>query len=134
MKLRGHTINPGRAEGEAIVTSIPFSFLGELDPDTGRVPSPSHELFGQSLASKIFVFPTGKGSSAAPIIAWFAMKNGNLPRAMVCVQAEPIVAAAAITVGLPMVDKLDRNPLAVIKTGDYVIVDATNATVEIVEK
>lgn len=134
MKLKGHTINPGTAEGEAIVTRIPFSFVGELDPDTGKVSSPSHELFGHSLAGKIFVFPTGKGSSAGPIISWRAMKAGNNPKAMICVQAEPIVAAAAITANIPMVDRLNKNPLEVIKTGDYVKVNATEGTVEIIRK
>ena len=134
MKLRGHTINPGQAQGEAIVTHIPFSFLGELDPATGTVPSPSHELFGQSLAGRVFVFPTGKGSSTGPMIAWYAMIAGNVPAAMICVQAEPVVAAAAITANIPMVDRLSKNPLEVIKTGDYVKVDATNGIVEIVGK
>ncbi len=134
MKLRGHTIHKGKAEGEAIVTSIPFSFLGELDPESGKVPSPSHELFGQTLAGKVLVFPTGKGSSTAPIIAWEAMKFGNLPKAIICVEAEPIVAAAAITANIPMIDKLDRNPLEVIKTGYYVKVDATEGIVEVFEK
>ena len=134
MILKGHTINPGYAEGEAIVTRIPFSFLGELDPTTGKVPSPSHELFGQTLAGKILVFPTGKGSSGAPHIAWRAMKAGNNPKALICVQAEPIVAAAAITADIPMVDRLEQNPLEVIKTGDYVKVNATEGTVEIAGK
>ena len=134
MILRGHTVHAGKGEGEAIVTSIPFSFLGELDPETGKVPSPSHELFGQTLVGKVLVFPTGKGSSTAPIIAWEAMKAGNLPKAIICIEAEPIVAAAAITANIPMVDKLDKNPLEVIKTGDYVRVNATEGIVEILEK
>lgn len=134
MKLKGHVINPGNADGEAIVTKTPFAFVGELDPTTGKVLSPSHELFGQSLTNKILVFPTGKGSSAAPLIAWTAMKAGNIPKAMICVQAEPTIAAAAITADIPKVDKLDGNPLEVIKSGDYVKVDATRGIVEIVEK
>lgn len=131
MILKGHTINPGYAEGEAIVTTIPFSFLGELDPSTGKVPSPSHELFGQTLSGKILVFPTGKGSSGGPTIAWKAMKAGNSPKAIICIEAEPVVAAAAIIAGIPMVDRLNRNPLEVIKTGDYVKINATEGFVEI---
>lgn len=134
MILKGHTISPGYAEGEAIVTKTAFSFLGELDPSTGKVPSLSHDLFDQTIAGKILVFPTGKGSSAAPIVSWLAAKRGNNPKAMVCVQSEPIVAAAAITVNIPMIDKLDQNPLDVIKTGDYLKVDATKGILEIVGK
>ena len=62
------------------------------------------------------------------------MIKGNLPSAMICIEAEPIVAAAAITTNIPMVDKLDKDPLLVIKTGDYVKVDATYGIVEIIAK
>ena len=134
MKLKGHTVNPGEAEGEAIVVTTPFSFLGELDPATGRIASPFHEQFGQSLKDKILVFPTGKGSSMGPIIGWYAMKAGNNPAAMICGEAESIIASVAITANIPMVHKLNKNPLEVIKSGDHVKVDATEGVVEIVDK
>ena len=134
MKLYGKTVNPGECEGEAVVTNVPFSFYGELDPSTGKVPSPIHELFGQSLKDKILVTPTGKGSTVNPIIAWHAMKAGNNPKAIICIEAEAIIASAAITVDMPMVHKLDKNPLEVINTGDYLKVDATVGIVEIVGK
>jgi len=134
MILKGHTVNPGVGEGEAIVSRIPFSFLGELDPITGKVASPSHDLAGQSLAGKVFVCPTGKGSSGGPTIAWLAKKAENTPVAMICIDAEPIIALGAITADIPMVDKLDKNPLEVIETGDYVRVDATEGIVEVIPK
>lgn len=134
MKLKGHTVNPGKAEGEAVVVNIPFSFLGELDAATGKIASPFHEQFGQSLKGKVLVFPTGKGSSMGPVIGWYAMKAGNNPAAMICIEAESIIASVAITASIPMVHKLDKNPLEVIKSGDYVKVDATAGIVEIVGK
>ena len=134
MILKGQTVNPGKVEGEAIVSNSPFSFVGELDPDTGTVPSPSHELFGRSLAEKILVTPTGKGSSGAPIISWKAMKAGNNPRVIICVEREPILVSAAITAKIPMIDRLDKNPLDAIENGDYLKVDATEGIVEIFKK
>jgi predicted aconitase with swiveling domain len=131
MKLKGHTVSPGKAEGEAVVLRDPFSFLGELDPTTGKIASPLNEQFGQDLRGKVLVTPTGKGSSMGPIISWYAMKAGNNPAAVICLQAEAILASAAITAGIPMVDKLDKNPLEIIKSGDYVKVDATAGIVEI---
>jgi predicted aconitase with swiveling domain len=131
MILKGHTVSPGKAEGEAVVLRVPFSFLGELDPTTGKIASPLNEQFGQDLRGKVLVTPTGKGSSMGPVISWYAMKEGNNPAAVICLQAEAILASAAITAGIPMVDKLDQNPLEVIKTGDYVKVDATAGIVEI---
>ena len=129
--LKGNCVNKGKAEGEAIVIKTPFSFLGELNSDTGKIASPFHEQFGQSIKNKVLVIPTGKGSSMGPIIGWYAMKANNNPAAIVCVEAESIIASVAITANIPMVDKLDKNPLDVIKSGDYVKVDATAGTVEI---
>jgi predicted aconitase with swiveling domain len=134
MKLKGHTVSPGKAEGEAVVLRSPFSFLGELDPTTGKIASPLNEQFGQDLRGKVLVTPTGKGSSMGPVISWYAMKAGNNPAAVICLQAEAILASAAITAGIPMVDKLDKNPLEVIKSGDYVKVDAFAGIVEIGNK
>jgi predicted aconitase with swiveling domain len=134
MKLKGRTVNPGEAEGVAMVTRTPFSFLGELEPLTGKVPSPSHELFGESLAGRIFVCPTGKGSSAAPSIAYTAKKAGVMPKAMILREVEPVIAAAILTADIPAIDKLDHDPLEAIETGDYVKVDATAGIIEVVKK
>ena len=134
MKLRGHTVSPGKAEGEAIILEAPFSFLGELDPDTGKLASPLNKHFGQDLRGKVIVTPTGKGSSMGPVISWYAMKAGNNPAAIICLKAEAILASAAIMAGIPMVDKLDKNPLELIRSGDYVEVDATAGIVEIGNK
>ena len=134
MELKGRKVFPGKAEGEAIVTRIPFSFLGELDPGTGRVPSPSHDLFGKSLKDKIFVCPTGKGSSVGPGIAYIAKKSGNIPKAMIVGQVEPVLAAAILTARIPAVDRLDKDPLEVIETGDYVRLDADHGIVEVTKK
>ena len=134
MKLKGHTINPGKAEGEAIILEAPFSFLGELDPDTGKIASPLNKHFGQDLRGKVIVTPSGKGSSMGPVISWYAMKAGNNPAAVICLQAEAILASAAIVAGIPMIDKLDKNPFEFIRPGDYVKVDAAAGIVEIVDR
>ena len=62
--LRGRKVIGGLAEGEAVVTKEPVSFLGGVNPDKGVVVERGHELEGQSITGKIFVFPHGKGSTA----------------------------------------------------------------------
>ena len=133
MILKGHTIKAGKVEGEAIVTRMPFSFVGELDPLSGTV-GVTHELAGQNIAGKILVFPTGKGSTGGGIIAHYAKMLGAAPVGMICVEAEPVIALVAIMNDIPTIDKLDRNPLEVIQTGDHIKLDATEGTVEVVEK
>ncbi len=134
MILKGKTVKKGIAEGEAIVSQLPFSYLGDLNVETGTVAPKGHDLEGQSLAGKIFVFPTGKGSTVGPYVANRAKQLGNTPAGMICVEVEPVMAMVAIMNDIPMVHRLDKNPLEVIKTGDYIKMDATGGTVEIVNK
>jgi predicted aconitase with swiveling domain len=131
MKVKGHIVSPGKAEGEAVVLDEPFSFLGELDPNTGKIASPLSKQFGQDLRGKVIVTPTGKGSSMGPVISWYAMKAGNNPAAIICLQAEAILASSAIIASIPMIDKLDKNPFEVIRSGDYVKVDAVAGIVQV---
>ena len=128
MKLRGRCISAGRAKGRAIVTHIPFSFKGEIDPKTGMVPSPSHELFGQSLKGKVLVCPTGKGSSEGSNLAYEAMRNGVAPVAIIMRQVEPVLAAAVLIAKIPAVDEVD---IEFISPGDLVRVDASKGIVEV---
>jgi predicted aconitase with swiveling domain len=134
MILKGKTVKKGQVEGEAIVSQRPFSFLGDLNPETGKVQPKGHDLEGQSIAGKIFVFATGKGSTVGPMIANRAKQNGYVPSGMICVEVEPVMAMVAIMNDIPMVHKLDKNPLEVIKTGDRIKMDATKGTVEVVGK
>jgi predicted aconitase with swiveling domain len=134
MKLKGRVAFRGKAEGEAIVTRTPFSFLGELEPATGKILSTTHEHYGKSLKNKVFVCPTGKGSSVGPGIAYMAKKMGTLPAAMIVRELEPVLAAAIIFAEIPAIDNLEQDPVETICTGDHVIVDAENGTVEIIKK
>jgi len=132
--LKGRKVIGGKAEGEAVVTRQPVSFLGGVNPDKGIVVEKGHELEGQSLTGKIFVFPHGKGSTAGPYIIYAMAKRRTAPAAMINVEAEPIIAVGAAMGNIPLVDRLDQNPLEVIATGDYVKVDGDKGTVEIIKK
>jgi predicted aconitase with swiveling domain len=134
MEIRAHTVSAGKAEGEAVVYNGPFSFLGDLDPATGKVPAPRHELEGKSLVNKVFVFTTGKGSSGGDFAAWAAKENGNAPAAMICLESEPVLSGAVIATEIPTVDRPEKNVFDLIKTGDYVRVDATAGIIEVLGK
>lgn len=134
MILKGKTVKKGKVEGEAIVSQMPFSYLGDLDVATGKVVPIGHDLEGQSIADKIFVFTTGRGSTVGPNVAARAKELGNAPKGMICVEVEPVMAMVAIRNNIPMVHKLDKNPLKVIQTGDYIKMDATEGIVEVIKK
>ena len=65
MKINAKSVTRGIAEGEALISHMPISFMVGMDPDTGIIREPGHELEGQSVAEKILVFPMAKGSATA---------------------------------------------------------------------
>ena len=132
--LRGRKVIGGLAEGEAVVTKEPVSFLGGVNPDKGVVVERGHELEGQSITGKIFIFPHGKGSTAGPYIIYAMAKRKTAPVAMINVEAEPIIAVGAAMGNIPLVDRLDKNPLEVIATGDHVRIDGDQGIVEITKR
>lgn len=124
---RGRVIRPGKAEGEALVSPEPIGFLGGVDPETGWVVEPGHPLEGQSVAGKILVFPTGKGSTVGSYTLYRLARNGLAPAAIINRESEPIVAIGAIMADIPMVDQV---PIEEIRTGQRVLVDGEWVWVE----
>jgi len=118
--LVGRVIRAGRAEGEALVSSQPISFLGGVDPETGVVIEPGHPLEGQSIAGRILVFPGGKGSTVGSYTLLQLAFNGRAPAAMISAQSEAIVAVGAILADIPMVDSVDITRIC---SGDWVVVE-----------
>ncbi len=132
--LKGRKVIGGLAEGEAVVTSQPVSFLGGVNPDTGVVVERGHEVEGECITGKVFVFPRGKGSTAGPYIIYAMAKRKTAPTAMINIEAEPIIAVGSAMGNIPMVDRLDQNPLEVIATGDHVKIDGDKGIVEVTKK
>jgi predicted aconitase with swiveling domain len=128
MKLTGRKIYKGIVEGEAIVTKDGISFYGGVDPDTGKVVEVGHELEGQSIAGKILVFPTGKGSTVGSYTLYRMKKNNMAPAAIVNKKIDTIIAVGCIISEIPCVDKIDINE---IKTGQKMVVNGSEGTVEV---
>ena len=131
MEMKAHIISAGISKGIAVVYQGPFSFLGDLDPMTGKILVPRHPLEGQSLAGKVLVCTTGKGSSAGDSAAWLAKEKGNVPAAIICVECEPVLAAAVILTGIPAVDRPEKDVFEYIHSGDEVAVDAVSGIISI---
>jgi len=134
MKIRAKPVSRGFAEGEAIVSSMPISFTGGMDPDTGVIREKGHELEGRSVANKILVFPAGKGSTTGSWQFYAAFKRGHAPKGIINQKAEGVVAVSAIISGTPMVHEPELDLLEVIKTGDFVRINADEGYVEVEKK
>ncbi len=131
MKLHGRGVVAGRAEGLALVSTQPISFFGGLNPDSGVVVERGHELEGVNVTGKVLIFPRGKGSTVGTYVIYAMKRKGTAPAAIVNVETEPIIASGCVLAEVPLIDKLDKNPVEVIRTGDFVRVLADKGIVEV---
>jgi predicted aconitase with swiveling domain len=130
MILHGRRVMGGYAEGEALVSSEPVSFYGGVNPLTGCITEPGHCCCGENVSGKVFVFPTGKGSTVGSYVIYRMKKLGTAPAAIINVETEAILATGCVISDIPLVDKLDRNPVEVISTGMKVVVRGDEAIIE----
>ena len=129
MQIKCHRVASGRASGPALVTGQAISFLGNVNPETGVVVDPAHELFGECIAGKVLIFPGGKGSTVGSYVIYQLKKRGLAPVAMINLLSEPIVAVGAVISGIPLVDRVGEEVLR-IKSGTIVNVDADRELVQ----
>jgi hypothetical protein len=140
LKIKGTAINRGVFQGEALVSKTPFGFLGAVETTTGIVIDKRHELVGQNMANKVLVFPEGRGSTVGAIIILELARCGTSPGAIVNRTTEPILASGAILAKkfyhriIPVIHHLAKDPIAHIRTGDIVRVDADRGEITIFQK
>ena len=136
LTLNGCKIAPGSARGEVLVTAEPISFWGGVDPKTGCIIDPRHELFGREVCGKVLAFPYGKGSSTTSLIILELLRVGKAPAAIINVHTEPILATGPVVSrifygqGIPMIT-LAQKDFKLLKTGQQVVVDADSGLVQI---
>ncbi|CDZ41743.1 DUF126 domain-containing protein [Neorhizobium galegae] len=134
IELRGRKVVAGRAEGEALVTTETISGWGGINERTGTVIERRHEMRGVSFAGKILVFPGAKGSSGWSAYFHMTRLNGVQPAAMIFTRMTTKIALGAVVTRVPAITELDQDPLSVIETGDWVVVDADAGTVTVTKK
>lgn len=130
--LYGRKVVGGHAEGEAIVTKDTISGFGGINPMDGTITERRHELRGQSFKEKILVFPGAKGSSGWSVNFHTARLAGAAPKALIFNHMTTKIALGAVVLHVPAITDLDQDPLEVIKSGDWVTVDADKGIVDII--
>ena len=130
----GQKIVEGTANGEALVSNEPISFIGGLDPLTGIVTEPGHQLEGQCVAGKILVYPTGKGFTGGSYRIYEMAYRKTSPAAIILADRESVVVLGCIMGNIPAVDHFEQDPCQVIHNGDYVYVDGTTGLVRVERK
>jgi predicted aconitase with swiveling domain len=132
-RIKGRSISKGSATGKALITRQKISFLGAVDPVTGIIVDKALDIYGESIADRILIFPGGKGSTVGSYVIYQLKKHGKSPLAMITRSAGTIVAVGAIIAEIPVVDSLEIDPIDgdLIRNGDEVRVNGTEGYVEL---
>ena len=97
--MTGQSIIAGCAIGTVLACEDGLSFWGGVDPLTGIVIDVHHPLCGQSLAGKVLVMPTTRGSCSGSGVMLDLALNGIAPAAFVFREAEDVVTLGAMIAG-----------------------------------
>jgi predicted aconitase with swiveling domain len=133
MILTGRKIVGGKTEGIALISRDPVSFYGGIDPITGIVTEPGHSIEGESVVGKIFVFPTGKGSTVGSYVIYRMAKLGTAPSAIVNLETEVILATGCVISNVPLVDKITEEAFQELESGMVLRVNADEGIIEVLD-
>ena len=96
MTRSGRFYSDGEAEARAIVLSEPLSFWGGIEVESGLIINRSHPERGQSVAGRILVMPSARGSSSSSSVLAEAIRRGTAPRGILMSYPDPILTVGAI--------------------------------------
>ena len=81
---------------QVLVTNVPLSFWGGIDPETGQVIDVTHPLYGEHVTNTILCLPSGRGSCTASQVLLELILSGKAPRAIVLRDADGLVCVGAL--------------------------------------
>ena len=134
--LKCRSLVAGHGRGEILTTHQSISFWGGVDPATGMIIDPRHELFDQSISDKILAFPYGKGSTGAPLVLLELAKQATAPAAIINIETDPLLVAGPIIskhfygTAIPVV-ALSRAAFDRLQTGQVATVDGVKGEIVI---
>jgi predicted aconitase with swiveling domain len=131
--IKGRKIVGGVAEGNALVSHDPVSFYGGVDPETGFIIEREHDVEGESVSGKVFVFPTGKGSTVGSYVIYRMKKLGTAPMAIVNLETEAILATGCVISNIPLIDKIGEKAFKELSSFMKLKIDADKGIIEMVE-
>ncbi|SHI80472.1 predicted aconitase subunit 2 [Dethiosulfatibacter aminovorans DSM 17477] len=122
--IKCRMISEGVSEGNVIVSEDAVCFY-LVEPETGVVVEKNHSLEGKSIAGKILVMPSGKGSSVVQADGLFKLaKHDNAPLGIIVEYPDPVLVSGAIVMEIPMVDSVDSEFYEMIKSSEHIELNA----------
>ena len=107
------------------MTAQPINFLAMVEPKSGKVTDPKHDLYGKSVKGSVLVFPYAVGSSVGAYVIYSLKEYGNAPSAMVCLKADITTASGCAIANIPTIDLPDGTALEILTKGALIRVDAS---------
>jgi phosphomecalonate degydratase small subunit len=121
-------------EGEALVSRQGFNARYDMDRRRGVFSRPEHDLFGQPFAGRILVFTTAKGGVATSWALHDLRAKGLAPAGLLFQQANPIVVQGAVFAELPILHRLEPDPVETLHNGDWLRIDPERGLVEVLRR
>lgn len=109
-EIAGRIVVSGQAEGEVLVFAEGLSFWGGVDPDTGVIIDIHHPNHGDSVAGKILLMPTSRGSCSGSGVLLQLSLSGLAPAALVFCEKEEI-----LTLGALVSDRIFGRPVPTVR-------------------
>lgn len=108
-EMSGRILIDGEAQGEVLACVEGLSFWGGVDPETGTIIDVHHPNHGASVAGKILMMPTSRGSCSGSGVLPELSLNGLAPAALVFCEHEEV-----LTLGALVSDRIFGRPLPVV--------------------
>jgi len=128
--LTGRALHPGSSSGELLILDQPISFWGGVDHH-GVIIDVHHPQCGVSVAGKVLVMTSGRGSSSATAVLAELIRAKKAPAAMIFTECDIIlvigslVSAELYQIQMPMVELTEELYAKIPKTGS-ISVEADN--------
>jgi len=106
--------------GRALVTDVPITYLGYVNPNSGIIEESGHPLNGLGVDDTVLIYPKGSGSTVAPFVLMGLLYAGKGPKAIVNRDVCPLTLPAASLLGLPYAHGFEADPILEVNTGDEI--------------
>jgi uncharacterized protein len=94
--VEGVALTSGRATGPVLALDDPLSFWGGVDAVSGAIIDTHHPQVGQSVAGRILMLHSGRGSSSSSSVLAETIRNRVGPAAILLVSSDPILALGCL--------------------------------------
>ena len=93
--MKGGVLADGAANGTALVLDEPLSLWGGVDPGSGAIIDVRHPQVGTSVAGRVLVMRSVRGSSSSSSVLAESVRAGFAPAAILLGEADLILAVGA---------------------------------------